>query len=100
GWTLLEAGALPYGKATSYLPVIGLLKVYFGIGDRDDHAAIRQKVTAKLATLDCAVESTLTPLLALLDLPVNGGWRDLDPPRRRQQTLEAIKRLFLCESRT
>jgi class 3 adenylate cyclase/tetratricopeptide (TPR) repeat protein len=100
GWTLLESGALPYGKATSYLPVIGLLKVYFRIGDRDDYAAIRQKVTAKLVTLDCAAESTQTPLLALLDLPVEGGWRDLDPPRRRQQTLEALKRLFLRESQT
>ena len=29
--------AVSYGRATSYLPVIDLLKGYFKIGDRDDH---------------------------------------------------------------
>ena len=29
GWLILEAGAVSYGKATSYLPVIDLLKNYF-----------------------------------------------------------------------
>jgi hypothetical protein len=28
--------------ATSYLPVIGLLKAYFKIGDRDDHRDARK----------------------------------------------------------
>ena len=97
-WTLLESGALPYGKATSYLPVIGLLKLHFGIADRDDHAEIRKKVTARLAVLDSTTEPMLMPVLALLELPIDGAWRDLDPPRRRQQTLEALKRLFLRES--
>ena len=33
---LPECGAVWYGKATSYRPVINLLKSYFGISDRDD----------------------------------------------------------------
>jgi class 3 adenylate cyclase len=36
-WLVLEASSVSYGKATSYLPVIDLLKGYFRIGDRDDH---------------------------------------------------------------
>src|SRR5207237_303874 len=35
GWLVLESGSVSYGKATSYLPVIDLLKGYFRIGDRD-----------------------------------------------------------------
>ncbi len=36
GWLALEAGAVPYGKTTPYLPAIDLLKAYCGIGERDD----------------------------------------------------------------
>src|SRR5262249_52038091 len=44
GWLILEAGSVSYGKATSYLPVIALLKGYFTIQDRDDLREIREKV--------------------------------------------------------
>ena len=41
----------------------------------------------------------MTPLLALLDVPVDdAAWAALDPPRRRQRTLDAVKRLLLRES--
>jgi hypothetical protein len=35
-WLALESASVSYGKATSYLPVIDLLKGYFKIQDRDD----------------------------------------------------------------
>ena len=44
GWRVLEAGSVSYGKATSYLPVIDLLKSYFGIEDRDDPRTVREKL--------------------------------------------------------
>ena len=38
-------------------------------------------------------------LLALLDVPVDDpAWEALDPPQRRQRTLDAVKRLLLRES--
>src|SRR5215471_1631258 len=36
GWLVLESASVSYGKATSYLPVIGLLRGYFEIDDRDE----------------------------------------------------------------
>ena len=48
GWLILESASVSYGKATSYLPVIDLLKGYFKIQDRDDLREIREKVTGKL----------------------------------------------------
>jgi AAA ATPase domain len=59
GWLILESGSVSYGKATPYLPVIDLLKAYFKIQDRDDQREIREKVTAKLLTLDKANKQTL-----------------------------------------
>jgi class 3 adenylate cyclase/tetratricopeptide (TPR) repeat protein len=99
GWLVLESGSVSYGKATSYLPVIDLLKGYCRIEARDDARMVREKLTGKLLTLDRALEPTLPALLALLDVPVeDAAWEDLDPPQRRQRTLEACKRLLLRES--
>jgi class 3 adenylate cyclase/tetratricopeptide (TPR) repeat protein len=98
-WLILEASSVSYGKATSYLPVIDLLKGYFQIGDRDDHREMRAKVLGRVLGLDRALEPMLPPLLALLDVPVEDtAWQGLDPPQRRQRTLDAIKRLMLRES--
>jgi class 3 adenylate cyclase/tetratricopeptide (TPR) repeat protein len=99
GWLIVEAGSVSYGKATPYLPVIDLLERYFKIGDRDDARSIREKVTGKLLTLDRALEPLLAPLLALLDQQVEDvQWQGLDPLRRRRQTLDALKRLWLREA--
>src|SRR6266536_1664708 len=69
GWLVLQAGSVSYGKATSYLPVVDLLKGYFAIEDRDGPRGVREKVTGKLLTLDRAQEGSLPALLSLLDVP-------------------------------
>ena len=85
GWLVLHAGSVSYGKATSYLPVVDLLKGYFCIEDRDDPQTAREKLTGKLLTLDRALESDLPALLSLLDLPPDDlQWSSLDPPQRRR----------------
>jgi predicted ATPase len=100
GWLILEAASVSYGKATSYLPVIDLLKGYFKIQDRDDVRDIREKVTGKVLALDRALEPALPALLALLDVAVDdASWQTLDPGQRRQRTLDAVKRLLLREAR-
>jgi class 3 adenylate cyclase len=98
-WLILAAGSVPYGKATSYLPVIDLLKTYFKVHDRDTQRDTREKVTGRLLALDRSLESTLPALLALLDVSVDDvQWHALDPPQRRRRTLDAVKRLLLRES--
>jgi class 3 adenylate cyclase/tetratricopeptide (TPR) repeat protein len=99
GWLQLESHSVSYGRATAYLPVVDLLKDYVGIEARDEARTRREKVTGKLLTLDRTLEPTLPALLALLEVPVEEqAWQALDPPQRRRQTLEAVKRLLLRES--
>jgi class 3 adenylate cyclase/tetratricopeptide (TPR) repeat protein len=98
-WLMLESGSVSYGKATPYLPVIDLIKTYCRIEARDDARRIREKVTGKLLTLDETLRPTVPAFLALLDVPVDDPqWQALDPPERRQRTLDAVKRLLLRES--
>jgi class 3 adenylate cyclase/predicted ATPase len=99
GARVLEAAAVSYGQATVFFPVIALLREYFQLDARDDTRRIREKVTGKLLALDRALESSLSALLALLDVPVEDpAWAQADPPQRRLRTLEAVKRLLLREA--
>jgi tetratricopeptide (TPR) repeat protein len=99
GWLILESSPVAYGKETPYLPIIDLLKTYCQLDASDEQRTIRDKVTGKLQTLDEGLTPTLPALLSLLDVPVEDPqWQVLDPPQRRQRTLEALKRLWLRES--
>jgi class 3 adenylate cyclase len=99
GWLTLESASVSYGKATSYLPVIDLLKGYFRIEERDSQREVHDKLTGRMVGLDRSLEHLLPPLLALLDVPVDDHeWETLDPPQRRQRTLDAVKQLLLRES--
>jgi class 3 adenylate cyclase/tetratricopeptide (TPR) repeat protein len=99
GWRVLEAASVSYGKATPYFPVIDLLKRYGHIEDHDDTRIIRAKVIGQVLTLDEALQETIPALLALLDaLPEDSPFLQLDPPQRRQHTLDALKRMLLRES--
>ncbi len=99
GWLVLESASVSYGKATPYFPVIDLLKRYCHVEERDDPRTIRAKVTGQLLTLDESLQAIISALLALLDaLPADSPFLTLDPPQRRQRTLDGLKRLLLRES--
>ncbi len=99
GWLVLEASAVSHGKSISYLPVIDLLKGYCKLEDRDDHRALREKITGKVFTLDESLKPLLPAFFGLLDVPVDDPqWQALDPAQRRHQTLDANKRLLLREA--
>jgi class 3 adenylate cyclase len=99
GWLTLEAGSASYGKATPYLPVIDLLRVYFRIESRDDVRSIRAKVTGNLLTLDDTLQEAIPPILFLLDaLPEDSAYLTLAPSEKRRRTLAAVKRVMLRES--
>jgi class 3 adenylate cyclase/tetratricopeptide (TPR) repeat protein len=99
GWLVLESASVSYGKATPYFPVIDLVKLYSHVEESDDARTIRAKVTGQVLTLDPALQDTIPALLALMDaVPEDSPFLQLDPPQRRQRTLDALKRIFLRES--
>src|SRR4029453_1849556 len=99
GWSVLESASVSYGKATPYFPVIDLLRRYSHVVEGDDIRTIRAKVTEQALTLDPVLQDTLPALLSLLDaLPDDSPFVQLEPPQRRQRTLDALKRVVLRES--
>lgn len=98
-WLVLESGSVSHGRATAYLPIIDLLKGYFGISVRDDARAIRERVTGKLLTLDESLRAIEAPLLSLFEVSVNDTeWQAMEPGQRRRRVLEACRALLLREA--
>jgi class 3 adenylate cyclase len=99
GWLVLESASVSYGKATPYFPVLDLLRRYCHLEDGDDSRTMRAKVTGRVVTLDAALQEAIPALLGLLEaLPDDSPFLKLDPPQRRQRTLDALKRVLLRES--
>jgi class 3 adenylate cyclase/predicted ATPase len=96
---VLEAYSVSHGKASAWLPVLELLRKYFGIADGDDAAARREKVSAVLIALEPALQDTLPYLFGLLGI-VEGvdPLAQMDPKVKKQRTLDAIKRIVVRES--
>jgi len=96
---LLEAYSVSHGKASAWLPVLELLRDYFGIADADDAATRREKVRVALSALDPSLNDTLPYLHGLLGI-VEGAdpLAQMDPQIKRRRTLDAIKRIVLLES--
>ena len=65
---LLEAYSVSHGKASAWLPVLELLRGYFGIQDEDDATTRRKKVSGALAALDPALNDALSYLFVLLGI--------------------------------
>ena len=100
GWLVLESGSVSYGKATSYLPVIDLLKELLqdrgpGRPPRDPREGDGQAPDARRVP-----SSRRCPaLLALLDVPVeDAAWAGARPAPAPPAHARRVKRLLLRES--
>jgi class 3 adenylate cyclase/tetratricopeptide (TPR) repeat protein len=99
GCRILETTSVSHGKATACLPVIELLKDYFGVSDRDDERLRREKITGRVLALDRALEDVLPHLFAMLGVrDADAALDGMDPAIRRRRTRDALKRLLLRES--
>jgi class 3 adenylate cyclase len=100
GWRTLEATGVSSGKTTAYLPLLELLRTYFEIDVQDDPRTICDRVTTQLHALQEDAWPSGPALLQVLDVPADDPqWQTLDPLRRREHMLDALRRLVLRESR-
>jgi class 3 adenylate cyclase/pimeloyl-ACP methyl ester carboxylesterase len=98
-WLIIEGTSVSSGSASSWSPVVDLLKPYFDIAQGDDRRRSVEKVLGKILLLDETLRPILPAVLALLDLPVEDvAWQALDPPQRRRRTLDGLKALLVRES--
>jgi class 3 adenylate cyclase/tetratricopeptide (TPR) repeat protein len=95
---LLEAYSVSHGKASPWLPVVEILRDYFGLQDADDAATRREKIRTSLGALDVSLADVLPYLWNLLAIHEQPDPLDqMDAQIKHQRTLDAIKRIILRE---
>ena len=101
GIEVYEAQAQAHGQAIPFLPVLQMLRGYFGIEDRDSERIAREKIAGRLLLLDPDFADDLPLVFDFLAVP--------DPERpapqvsaeARQRLLRGvIRRLFRVPGRT
>jgi class 3 adenylate cyclase/tetratricopeptide (TPR) repeat protein len=95
GWAVLEAGASPYDRNTTYFLIRSLLRAWFKVSSRDMQDEIAERLRSGLESLDPDLLGHLPALGSLLDLPPDTIWQSLEPAQRRRRTIDAVKALLL-----
>jgi class 3 adenylate cyclase/tetratricopeptide (TPR) repeat protein len=98
-FTYLEGRCRHFGSAMLYLPLLDILRNYFGIKEGERELIIRKRMQGKVSQLDQKLQGILPPLQDLLSLKVEEeSYMKLDPKGRRERVFEALRDLFLRES--
>ncbi len=92
----MEGRCVHFGGSMPYLPVLDLLRSYFGIREGERQALIRKRVREKVFDLDRNLAQTLPPLQDLLSLKVEDeAYLTLEPKQRRERVFEALRDLLV-----
>jgi predicted ATPase len=98
-YSFLEGKCLHYGSQMPYLPILDILKEYFGIKEADREHLIKKKVRERLRELNEKLEVVPPALHEVLSLKVEDDkYPQLGPQQRRERTFEAIRDLLIRES--
>jgi hypothetical protein len=99
GIPVREAHCVSHGRLVPYLPILELLRTYFGIGEQDGEREVRQKIAGALLLLDRELEPGLPMFFDFLGVP------DPERPMVEQGTamqrrlFGAVRRVVEAEAR-
>ena len=95
----LEGRCLQYGGSMAYLPLLDILRSYFGIKEGEQEFPIKKKMNEKIFELDEKLKTVLLPFQELLSLKVEEEtYLKLEPKQKREKIFEAMRDLFIRES--
>ncbi len=98
-YTYLEGQCLHYGSSMPYLPLLDILRSYFGLKEGEREFLVRKRLEEKISSLDPHLVSILPPLQELLSLKVEDeAYLKLEPQKKREKIFEAIRDLLVVES--
>jgi tetratricopeptide (TPR) repeat protein len=99
-YTYLEGQCLHYGSSMPYLPLLDILRSYFGLKEGEREFLVRKRLEEKTSAIDPKLKAILPPLQELLSLKVEDeAYLKLEPQKKREKIFEAIRDLLVVESR-
>ncbi len=101
GIPVYEAQGQAHGKEIPFLPVLQMMRSYFGIAESDSDQQAREKIAGRLLLLDAAFAETLPLVFDFLAVPdPHRPAPRMDPDARQRALLEMVKHLFYTSSET
>ncbi len=98
-YSYLEGRCLHFGGSMPYLPLLDIIRAYFGIEEGEQELVIKQRMNERIIGLDKELKHILPPLQDILSLKVEDEeYLALEPQQRRERVFEAIRDLLIRES--
>jgi class 3 adenylate cyclase/tetratricopeptide (TPR) repeat protein len=99
GIAVYEAHCPAHGKAVSFLPLLELLRAYFGIAERDTAAEARRKIAGTLVLLDEGLRELLPLVFDFVGVPdPEHPVSRMEPEVRQQRLFAFVRQLFETRS--
>ena len=91
GILVVRAHAVAHGSAVPFLPVLDLLRVYFGVTEQDTPRAARDKIAGRMVLLDQMLTEAVPLVLEFLGVPdpVRPSL-DMEPEARQRRLFEVM----------
>jgi len=93
GFEVNEGHGVAHGKRIPLLPVLEMMRGYFGIDDQDTDRQARDKIAGRLLLLDDEFKELLPVLFDFLGVPDPERPPPSNPEARQRQLLAAVRRL-------
>jgi class 3 adenylate cyclase/tetratricopeptide (TPR) repeat protein len=90
GIEVFEAQAQAHGREIPYMPVLQMLRAYFGIGDEDPERIVREKIAGRALLLDPELAEELPFLFDFLGVPDPDSPLPQLSPEARQRALRSV----------
>ncbi len=100
GLEVFEAQAQAHGTTVPYMPVLQMLRAFFGIGEREPEQAAREKIAGRALLLDAGFAEDLPLLFDFLGVPdADRPLPQMSPEARQRALADVVCRLANSPSR-
>ena len=94
GMSVYQTAALAHARSVPLLPVLDLMRDYYGVAESDPAQAVREKVAGRLLLLDPDFQEDLPLVFEFLGVPdPERPAASIDPEARKQRLIGLVHRL-------
>jgi class 3 adenylate cyclase/tetratricopeptide (TPR) repeat protein len=95
GWTVLEASGSALTQTATYYPIRKMIEGWIGVRESEDAGDRARRLEERLEAFGSGLGSARSALETILELPSSDpSWEKLDPSRRRDRIMGALRALI------